>query len=957
MASRLATGYDQAEADRIYREQGLSGLVAYGKQVGQQKNVGVTDLVAPDIVDEPGPWTALNISKAAYEGDWRYQDPNATNQETGLPYGAESDPVTGMATTEAATPAPIYDRTPTETAPPAAAPVYGEPTPAPSGRGYMDFYDLISGNAPSVQDPYTLGLLEHGLERGADAGQLPLIDFDKLTQQRMEALETSVWGAAGEEQQRMLDEIAKRQQRFGKLSSSATMQEMRQETELYRLQKTEQQAQGALGIYSQMDEARAAERAGRRQAIQLERQRVLESSMQRAGLDQNQQLAIMQMSQNAYQFDVTEIGKDGVPKWMKELKLSEAQTMNPETGKPYTYDIAIDRLSEAIRSFDLTNANDMIKFNKTLDSAVSEGLLDRASRENIIIDQLTSAENIVDLNNTAQWNRLTENLKTMVSEGKLSRNSAETIIDNQLSNAFKIADMQDQTVRDNLADQIQWNFMELDMSLTQQWELYKLEITENQRQFNITTETGKAQFEDNLKWIKKQFNLSQTQTRDFFYDSQAENMRQFDLTRTDGNQQFRDTIKWAKDEFNLSQSQSKELFIQSLQQDKNQFDLAQSNERAMFASTLNWAKDEKIIDTDLARELSQAQINEAYRQFNITSQTGKDQFKATMEWAISENMIDNNHAMNLLTKSIKEQSRQFDLSRTDQREQFKDMLEWAKDEFDMADDRLRDLSADAITENSRQFDLTRMDGNVQFHDSLMWAKKQFGLDDDRIRDIAQDAIDEQAREYNLTRTTDIERYATNLQWAKDQYGFDDLRVRQMQNQMIREQARQFDVSRTDGWDQWQESFNESMRQFDADLAYRMEALTETLAIQRDQMTLAEDQVFIDSALGLLNNVQFNEFMRGAEADTPGVVIAGVLDVLSGDMNMEEFAAMLDEGFDTDVEKQTITDIVNETLAGKYQDQATAEKQEAKRSGEWDASWDQKAEQKYKDLYGADVNLT
>ena len=103
---------------------GLNNPYGYGtpEWVKWQQGERAPVPTAQPVAEETGPWTELNISKEAYQGDWRYSDPEGTNLETGLPYDAEVDSTTGMATVSPEQTAPIYN-----TPPATPKPIYGQP--------------------------------------------------------------------------------------------------------------------------------------------------------------------------------------------------------------------------------------------------------------------------------------------------------------------------------------------------------------------------------------------------------------------------------------------------------------------------------------------------------------------------------------------------------------------------------------------------------------------------------------------------------------------------------------------------------------------------------------------------------------------------------------------------------------------------------------------------------------
>jgi len=622
-------------------------------QYTQEQNIDATQLTGSNIQDFAAAtgstfdYTPFNFIQAAEQSQ------------------ATTAPVTATPTTPAAQTVPDYGYEKNM-----YTPIATNVNTNANRMGYMDFYKQFSGQIGSVADPYAQGLLAAGMESGATAGQLPDIDFDKLKSEQLEQLNTAVWTPAAIEKQRAMDEIAKNQQKYGKLSSSKTMQEMRDYSEYYDLQKTSQMAQGALSVYDQVNNMMMQERQLKSQAIQNERNRVMESSLKRTELGVGQQLAVMQLAQQAAEFDISTT--NDMTKFIKGLQLEEAQTINPDTGKPYSYDIAMNTLDEQIRQFDLTQQSDWDKMVYTTETMVSEGALDRASAEKIVEKQLTSAENIVDINNTAEWDRLQSNLSTMVSEGQLSRDAAAKISTYQLANAFSIAKMDNQTTLDALEAQIKWNEKELGMSLEQQWDIFSAEIKENMRQYNMNNYQERTQFTASLEWAKKQFGLTQEQEMNIYNGQMKESMREFNMNWYQDQKQFSASLQWAREEYNMTKEQQWEMFQGDLKEKMREFNMNNYESRTQFTRSLTWAKEQFGLSQAQEKEIVESQIKEQMREYNMDWYQNNRQFSSNLQWAKESFGLEDTRIRALQTQYIREQSREFNITNT------QDMIKWHK---------------------------------------------------------------------------------------------------------------------------------------------------------------------------------------------------------------------------------------------------------------------------------------
>ena len=125
--------------------------------------------------------------------------------------------------------------------------------------------------------------------------------------------------------------------------------------------------------------------------------------------DTRERIAADNRAQAALEFDVTQMTTDDegniVPRWLVELEASTMMVINPSTDQPWAHEIAVDRLQESIRQFDMSVVADRDNLKASLQNALDLALIDQNTRTILQRDALRQQWDQFEITSIINYNQ------------------------------------------------------------------------------------------------------------------------------------------------------------------------------------------------------------------------------------------------------------------------------------------------------------------------------------------------------------------------------------------------------------------------------------------------------------------------------------------------------------------------------------------------------------------------
>lgn len=471
------------------------------------------------------------VSEEEYLGGLSQSQLQSYNEATsvGQLYGepAETSAPTQPTTT---TPTPTGTTTPTPTTTAAPSPVL---TNAQGQTGAFSYGGQTSVNpnliSMTVANPYVRAMMEAGLQNGTTYNILTPEGYNQMLAARQTELQAAVVDPLKAAEIESMRGVAGYLNKQGKFGSSALPSQLMRTSESYNANIASELAKANLDIYGQLD----AQRESELNRLYSGGVAQLESETQRQIAAASTALGYEELAQNWNQFTIA--NESDLYKFRESLDLERLQTINPDTGNPYQYDVELAKIGESQAS----RADQLAMFHETLQyDYAGLGLeQDKLSWQKAAWNKEMN-QRIYEFDVTTQqdFNEFTAELNWAKEAKLIDDNQARDMFEQNLRYQMDTRDITNAENIRQFNQSMDWAKQQGYMDDAREREIQLAVLSEQARQFNVTSD----QWLDNFNESMRQFGISVEEQR--WYAEQTLALQAKELEGTQDGQYLSDIL-------------------------------------------------------------------------------------------------------------------------------------------------------------------------------------------------------------------------------------------------------------------------------------------------------------------------------------------------------------------------------------------------------------------------------